>query len=163
MATRFMPAQPASLAGHDAAGSEQTSVLWWAALYARLAVGVTFLSSVGDRFGIFGPFGKKNVSWGDFQHFTAYTGMVNSFLPGQMIPALAWAATALEILFGVGLIVGIYKRFMALGSSLLLLSFALAMTISFGIRSALDYSVYSASSAALLLFALSEHNARVKR
>jgi uncharacterized membrane protein YphA (DoxX/SURF4 family) len=108
-------------------------------------------------------FRQKNVSWGDFQHFTAYTGMVNSFLPAQMIPALAWAATALEILFGVGLIVGIYKRFMALGSSLLLLSFALAMTISFGIRSALDYSVYSASSAALLLFALSEHNARVKR
>ena len=163
MATRFMPAQPASLAGQEAAATEHASLLRWAALYARMAVGVTFLSSVADRFGVFGPFGKRNVSWGDFQHFTAYTGMVNSFLPAPIIPALAWTATALEILFGLGLIVGIYKRFMALGSSLLLLSFALAMTISFGIRSALDYSVYSASSAALLLFVLSEQNARVKR
>jgi putative oxidoreductase len=162
MATRFMPAQPV-LANNETVGTEHKALLRWAPLYARLAVGVTFLSSVGDRFGVFGPFGKRNVSWGDFQHFTAYTGMVNSFLPARIIPALAWAATALEIVFGVGLIAGIYKRFMAVGSSLLLLSFALAMTISFGIRSALDYSVYSASSAALLLFAMSEYNPRVKR
>ncbi|HLQ23295.1 MAG TPA: hypothetical protein VK132_08805 [Gemmatimonadales bacterium] len=40
---------------------------------------------------------------------------------------------------------------MALGSALLLALFGIAMAISLGLKSPLDYSVFSASAAALLL------------
>ena len=61
-----------------------------------------------------------------------------------------------ELLLGIALIVGIRLRWAALASALLLLLFGLAMAISFGIKSPLDYSVFSASAAAGLLFALSQ-------
>lgn len=59
-----------------------------AELYVRLAVGTAFLSAVADRFGLWGPYGHKNVDWGDFSHFVAYTARVNSFLPAAIIPAV---------------------------------------------------------------------------
>lgn len=127
--------------------------------YVRLALGAAFLSAVADRFGLWGPPGKPNVSWGDFAHFKAYAGMVNSFMPARSIPVLAWLATIAETTFGIGLILGIYKRAMALGSAILLLLFASAMAISFGIESPLDYSVFSASAAAFLLFAMQQEKA----
>jgi hypothetical protein len=33
-------------------------------LFARFALGASFLSAVADRFGLWGPHGAKNVSWG---------------------------------------------------------------------------------------------------
>ncbi len=47
-------------------------------LLARFALGASFLSAVADRFGGWGPYGAKNVSWGDFAHFVEYTGAVTS-------------------------------------------------------------------------------------
>ena len=44
-----------------------------ARLFARLALGASFLSAVADRFGLWGPYGAKNVSWGTFAHFVEYT------------------------------------------------------------------------------------------
>jgi len=52
---------------------------------------------------------------------------------------------------GVALILGIWPRWVALGSALLLVLFGIAMAISFGIKSPLDYSVSSASAGAVLL------------
>src|ERR1700741_4930809 len=52
-------------------------------LFARFALGASFLSAVADRFGLWGPHGAKNVSWGDFAHFVEYTGAVTS--PLQLI------------------------------------------------------------------------------
>jgi uncharacterized membrane protein YphA (DoxX/SURF4 family) len=124
--------------------------------YVRIALGAGFLSSVADRFGLWGRPGKPNVDWGDFAHFTKYVGMVNSFMPARTIPILAWLATIAETTFGISLILGIYKRAMALGSAILLLLFATAMAISFGIKSPVDYSVFSASAAAFLLFAMQQ-------
>ena len=34
-----------------------------AEIFARVALGGAFLSSVGDRFGLWGSYGHKNVSW----------------------------------------------------------------------------------------------------
>jgi uncharacterized membrane protein YphA (DoxX/SURF4 family) len=116
-------------------------------LYARIALGAAFLSAVADRFGFWGKYG----GWGNFTTFTAYTGQVNSFMPRFLIPFLAWTATIAETSFGIGLILGLWLRWVALGSALLLFLFGTAMTISFGIKSPLDYSVFSASGAALLL------------
>ncbi|MGB2592535.1 MAG: MauE/DoxX family redox-associated membrane protein [Candidatus Acidiferrum sp.] len=129
----------------------------------RLALGAAFLSSLADRFGIWGAPGKPNVDWGDFAHFTRYVGMVNSFMPARTIPVLAWVATIAETTFGIGLILGMYKQAVALGSAILLLLFATAMAISFGIKSPLDYAVFSASAAAFLLFALQREKAAKDR
>jgi uncharacterized membrane protein YphA (DoxX/SURF4 family) len=116
-------------------------------LYARIALGAAFLSAVADRFGLWGKYG----GWGNFANFTKYTAEVNSFLPAFVIPFLAWAATLAETSLGIGLIIGIWPRWVALGAALLLAMFGTAMAISFGVKSPLDYSVFSASAGALLL------------
>jgi hypothetical protein len=51
----------------------------------------------------------------------------------------------------VALIVGFQTRWVALGSALLLALFGTAAAVSFGIKSPMDYSAFSASAAAVLL------------
>jgi putative oxidoreductase len=119
----------------------------WAIVYARIALGAAFLSGIASRFGLWG----KDVGYGNFAGFVRYTAEVNSFMPAATIPFLAWAATAAELLLGIALVIGFRLRWAALGSAVLLLLFATAMAISFGIKSPLDYSVFSASAGALLL------------
>ncbi len=124
--------------------------LRWAALCARIALGAAFLSGIADRFGLYRG---RNVGYGDFAGFVRYTAKVNSFMPPSTIPFLAWAATAAELFFGITLILGVWRVWIALGSAGLLILFGTAMAISFGIKSPLDYSVFSAASAALLVAA----------
>src|SRR5579862_7187567 len=81
-------------------------------LFARFALGASFLSAVADRFGLWGPYGAKNVSWGDFAHFVEYTGTVTSLLPRSSTLSLAWVATVAETLFGILFIAG-FKTQMA--------------------------------------------------
>jgi hypothetical protein len=60
----------------------------------RWALGLTLLSAVADRFGLWGQLGSANVSWGDWAHFVAYTAKVNSFLPGVVAPRCALSPSA---------------------------------------------------------------------
>jgi putative oxidoreductase len=118
-----------------------------APLYARLALGAAFLSGIASRFGLWG----RDVGYGDFAGFVRYTAEVNAFMPAWTIPSLAWAATAAELVLGLALIAGVRLRLVALGSAALLALFGIAMTVSFGLKDPLDYSVFSASAAAVLL------------
>ena len=127
--------------------AREFTVKRWAILYARIALGAAFLSGIADRFGLWG----KTTGYGDFAHFVQYTAQVNSFMPAFTIPFLAWAATVAELVLGIALISGVWLRGVALGSALLLFLFGTAMAISFGLKSPLDYSVFSASAAAVLL------------
>jgi uncharacterized membrane protein YphA (DoxX/SURF4 family) len=120
-------------------------------LYARFALGASFLSAVADRFGLWGPHGAKNVSWGDFAHFVEYTGAVMALFPSSLTVSFAWTATIAETLFGILLIAGIKTRMVCVLSGFLLLSFALGMATGLGIKAPLDYSVFSAAAAAFLL------------
>lgn len=120
-------------------------------LFARLALGASFLSAVADRFGLWGPYGAKNVSWGDFAHFVRYTGAVMSLLPSSLMVSFAWVATVAETLCGVLLIAGFKIRVASVLSGLLLLSFAVGMATGLGIKTPFDYSVFSAAAAAFLL------------
>jgi putative oxidoreductase len=131
------------------AGAERT-VNWerWGILYARFALGAAFLSGIADRFGWYTG---RNVGYGNFAGFVSYTAKVNSFMPAFSIPFLASLATAAELSLGVLLILGVWPRWVALGSAVLLALFGIAMTISFGIKSPMDYSVFSASAGAVLL------------
>jgi putative oxidoreductase len=115
--------------------------------YARLALGAAFLSGIASRFGLYG----KNVGYGNFANFVEYTAEVNSFMPAFSIPFLAWSATGAESVLGIALILGVWPRSVALASAVLLALFGIAMAVSFGIKSPLDYSVFSASAAAVLL------------
>jgi uncharacterized membrane protein YphA (DoxX/SURF4 family) len=117
----------------------------------RWALGTTFLTAVTDRFGVWGAPGAPHVAWGDFAHFLRYAAQVNAFLPPALIPPVGWLATVLETVLGLTLIVGVQTRLSALASGGLLGLFALAMTVSMGVKSALNYSVFSASAGALLL------------
>lgn len=127
-------------------------------LYARIALGSAFLSPVADRFGLWG----KHAGWGNFANFTHYVAQVNSFMPAFTIRFLAWAATAAETILGGLLILGIWPRWVALGAAVLLFLFGAAMAISFGIKSPLDYSVFSASAGALLLSLFQARKSAVK-
>src|ERR1700733_7650452 len=126
-----------------------------ALLYARIALGIGFLSGIADRFGLWRG---RYVGYGSFAGFVRYTAQVNSFMPASSIPFLAWSATIAELVLGILLLIGVWLRWTALASALLLILFGTAMAISFGPKSPLDYSVFSASGAAILL-ALNERRA----
>jgi len=121
----------------------------WVATIARLLIGVAFFENVIDRLGFLGPPGAPGVSWGDFQHFIAYTAQVNAFAPASIVPALAVLATIAEGTFGVTMLLGVRVRFASVGSALLLFTFATAMVLS-GL-SQLQYGVYLMSIAAWAL------------
>jgi uncharacterized membrane protein YphA (DoxX/SURF4 family) len=71
-----------------------------ARLFARLALGASFLSAVADRLGLWGPYGAKNVAWGNFAHFVEYTRSVTVLFPSSLTEPLAWASTIGELFFG---------------------------------------------------------------
>jgi uncharacterized membrane protein YphA (DoxX/SURF4 family) len=128
-----------------------TGLAKFSSVYLRLALGISFLSAVADRFGVWGVYGQPNVAWGNYSRFVNYTAKLNWFLPAAMIPALSIIVTAAETLFGLLLIVGWKTRITALLSGVLLTCFALTMTVTLGVKSPLNFSVFSAAGGALLL------------
>jgi uncharacterized membrane protein YphA (DoxX/SURF4 family) len=131
--------------------SRWTGLATFSSLFLRLALGVSFLSAVADRIGIWGAYGQPNVAWGNYGRFVDYTAKLNWFLPAAMIPTLAIISTAAETLFGLLLVLGWKTRITALLSGVLLIVFALTMTIALGVKAPLDASVFSAAGGALLL------------
>lgn len=129
-------------------------ILQIARTFLRLSLGATFLLAIADRFGLLGPHGSKNVSWGDWMHFVQYVAILNWFVPKLLIPGLAVLETTIELALGVALVLGIYQRFVAWSSAALLMSFALTMSIALGIIAPFSYSVFTAFSGALLLGAV---------
>jgi len=130
--------------------SERLRAMNWeraGVLYARVAVGTAFLSAVASRFGLW----DRTFDLKHFASFMQYAAEVNSFLPKAWIPFVAWAATIAETSCGILLILGVCQRWVSLASAVLLAMFGTAMAISFGIKSPMDYSVFSASAAAVLL------------
>ncbi|MGE5246041.1 MAG: DoxX protein [Betaproteobacteria bacterium] len=119
--------------------------------YARIALGVGFLSAVADRFGVWGPPGTRNVAWGDFSHFLQYTATLNPLLPARFVRPLGWFVTVCEVVFGIALLAGIAVREVAFLSGVLLFAFAAGMSIGTGVKTALDASVFAASAGAFLL------------
>lgn len=122
-----------------------------AQLCLRWALGLTYLSAVADRFGLWGPNGSKYASWGDWRHFLLYAAALNWYLPAALQPSAAILATIAETLFGLALITGLYLRIAAYGSAVLLTIFALSMTFALGVKAPLNFSVFVDAAAALLL------------
>jgi hypothetical protein len=109
--------------------------------------------------------GDPGVAWGDWPHFLDDillddVATLNSFAPKAAIPTLGWIATIAEVVFAAGLLIGWRLHIVALLSALLLLSFALTMTFSVGVKAPLDYSVFTAAAAAFALAAMSPRQPR---
>lgn len=123
-------------------------------LFLRIAIAVTMLSAVADRLGFWG----NNSTWGNWQHFEEYTAVLTFFLPPILSRFSAYAATFLEIALSLLLILGLKLKWTAIATGILLLIFALSMTVSLGIKAPLDYSVWVGSAAAFLLAAQQKNN-----
>ncbi|HAY3533934.1 DoxX family protein [Elizabethkingia anophelis] len=123
-------------------------------LFLRIAISVTMLSAVGDRFGFWGD----NSSWGNWKNFEVYTQKLTYFLPEILSIFSAYIATFLEILFPVMLILGYKTRIASYGSGILLLVFAVSMAVALGTKAPLDYSVWIGSAGAFLLAVQQEYS-----
>ncbi len=124
-------------------------------LVLRFTLAAAFLSAVADRLGLWGPPGMEGVAWGDYPAFLAYTHVLLAGLPRGLSDVLGGLATVLEIALALALTLGFRLRWAAVGSAVLLGSFALAMLLSLGPKAVLDYSVLTALAAALALAASS--------
>jgi uncharacterized membrane protein YphA (DoxX/SURF4 family) len=131
-----------------------TQKVQYSQLFLRLALSVTMLSAVADRFGFWG----KNSAWGNWENFEKYTKHLTFFLPESLGTFSAYTATFFEILFPLMLILGFKTKIAAYGTGFLLLTFALSMTIALGIKASLDYSVWIGSAAAFLLASQQNYN-----
>lgn len=119
--------------------------------FLRVAIAVTMLSAVADRFG----FWRTNSAWGNWANFEKYTAELTFFLPAILSKVSAYAATFFEIGLSIMLIVGFRTKLVATATGILLLIFALSMSVSLGIKAPLDYSVWVGSAASFLLAAQS--------
>lgn len=120
-------------------------------LFSRLAISSAFLSAVADRIGLWGPFGSKYASWGNWENFLFYSNQLNFFVPDLLKEPLAILATLLEVVFAVLLLIGYKTKTTAKLSGVLLILFAMTMTMAFGIKSTFTYSVWIGAGACFLL------------
>ncbi len=126
-------------------------ILRYSTVFARLAVGAVFLSNVADRLGLWGPPGTGSVAWGNLDNYYDSVRALNPYLPEVLVPVVGWFVNIAEIVLGLLLIVGFKTRWAGLLSGLLLITFALANAVNFGIKVPLNYSIFSAAAAALLI------------
>ena len=117
-------------------------------LFLRLSISFSFLSAVADRLGLWNA---KYSVWGNWDNFLVYTKLINPWFPDRFIGLVGVVVTGFEIIFATCLIIGLRTELFAKLSGALLLTFALSMTLSTGIKGAFDYSVFSASAAAFAL------------
>jgi uncharacterized membrane protein YphA (DoxX/SURF4 family) len=120
----------------------------------RVALGVSFLSPVGDRLGLLGNFGSPNIEWGNWDRFIGYTATLMPFLEKPVVNIMGTLATIAEIIIGLLLIIGFKTKVAAIGSSLLTFIFIIAMTTSLGVKAPINYSVFTTCFASLLLASL---------
>ena len=117
----------------------------------RMATASGFLSAVASRLNLWG---NRSSGW---QNFVSYTAGTNQFLPKSAAPALAVAATIAELSIGLLLLTGYQTKVAATAAAVLTLLFALAMSLSYGIKEPLDYSVFAFSAACFLLSTMPRH------
>jgi uncharacterized membrane protein YphA (DoxX/SURF4 family) len=128
----------------------------WTERALRLSLATAFLSAVGDRLGAWGP----QASWGDWHHFRIYADRLNWYMPAAVQPAAAVLATAGEVIFAIALITGFRLREAAIGSGVLLTIFGISMALTLGMKAPLDYSVFTAATAAFSLAVMATDHKR---
>lgn len=120
-------------------------------LLLRFALGISYLSAVGDRLGLFGPFGDRNIEWGNWDNFIDYTGTMMPFLDRPAVNIMGSIATLAEAVIAILLIIGFNTRMAAYASCGLALIFTLAMTVFLGLKAPINFSVLTVIASSLLL------------
>jgi putative oxidoreductase len=120
-------------------------------LLLRCALGITFLTPVLDRLGFLGEFGTGNIEWGNWENFIDYTKTLMPYFDRSTVNIMGGIATVSEFLISLFLIIGFKTRYAALGSCLITLTFILFMTTSVGIQKPINFGVFTAATASLLL------------
>jgi uncharacterized membrane protein YphA (DoxX/SURF4 family) len=117
----------------------------------RIVIGVNFVYSIADRFGVLGPYHTVGVSWGNWKNFVYYTHVLNWFLPAAAAPYLAAVATLLEGVLAACLILGILPRVTTLATAALLTVYIITMSATSGFVSQLDFAVLLLAIAAFFV------------
>ena len=134
----------------------------WTEWALRLSLAAAFLSAVGDRLGAWGR--SPHASWGDWRHFRIYADRLNWYMPAAVQPAAAVLATAAEAIFAIALITGFRLREAAIGSGVLLTIFGISMALTLGMKPPLDYSVFTAATAAFsLAVTAADHKREIRK
>lgn len=107
------------------------------------------MSAVASRLGVWGEHAGHPQE--AFAAFGAYVRELNPWLPAGLVRPVSAAVTACEASLGLVLLGGVWTRRSALAAAGLLMIFAAAMTAFTGVKSALDYSVWTAAAGAFLL------------
>jgi uncharacterized membrane protein YphA (DoxX/SURF4 family) len=124
----------------------------FALLFTRFGLAATLLSGVADRFGAWGRHGTAHASWGDMQHFAARAQTVLPQAPAWLALMLAWLATVLDSALGLGLLIGVRTRTMALSAAVWLFVYAIAVFLSpGGVHATFAYGLLGLSGASLLV------------
>lgn len=120
-------------------------------LLLRCALGITFLTPVSDRLGLLGKAGTGNIEWGNWENFINYTTTLMPFLDRPAVNVMGGIATGSELVIGILLIIGFKTKYAALAASLLTSTFILFMIFSVGIQKPINFGVFTAATASLLL------------
>lgn len=126
-------------------------------LLLRYALGITFLTPVADRLGILGKPGVGNIEWGNWSNFIDYTATLMPIFGRPVVNTLGAIATIGELLIGLGLIFGFKTKYAALGATMITTTFIIFMALSVGIQKPINYGVFTAATAGLLLSCISEY------
>ena len=94
---------------------------------------------------------------GKLENFVSSSNVINFYVSPVIGEVFAMTATVLEVLLALLLWIGYQLRGVAFASGILLLTFALSMTVSFGIKPPLDYSVWTGAAACFLLNSISSY------
>jgi putative oxidoreductase len=124
----------------------------------RCALGITFLTPVLDRLGILGQPGVGNIEWGNWENFINYTRSLMPVFERPLVNVLGAIATISEFLIAVALLIGFKTKYAAIGASTITLTFIIFMTLSVGIQKPINYGVFTASAAGLLLSLVPKYN-----
>ncbi|MNU14635.1 hypothetical protein D3C71_27520 [compost metagenome] len=127
-------------------------------LLLRYALGITFLTPVADRLGILGQPGVGNIEWGNWSNFIDYTSTLMPIFERPVVNVLGAIATIGEFLIALGLIFGFKTKHAALGVTMITTTFIVFMALSVGIQKPINYGVFTAATAGLLLSCISEYN-----
>jgi uncharacterized membrane protein YphA (DoxX/SURF4 family) len=143
-------------AARHGGGAAQERRRWLTAIPAhraraalRIALGATFLCAVGARLGLWGRNAGHFAR--AFESFREYVQELNPWVPASLLTAMAVLVTLLEAGLGVALVAGLRTRATSAAAGVLLTVFAVAMSAFTGVKSAFDYSVWSAAMGAFFL------------
>ncbi|MDH2566678.1 DUF417 family protein [Acinetobacter baumannii] len=123
----------------------------------RIFIGITFISAVLDRFGLWGKYNGVDVSWGSMNQFYKDVTTLTPWISDNSIYYISWFVTILELILGICMIIGFKIKYTSFLSGILFLIFAISMTMFLSFKLMLNYNVMICALSSFLLFKLEQY------